>query len=646
MSYKQAILRDDPVSFWPLDGSATLRTYGTLLLQYPAYQDYINNEPEYSAEIGSSTVTDESNFGNHGAFVIGSPNFNDVTTLVTHANYDTNLNGCKITENIKIDIFNAYDVFQKGYENKTFGIEFWLLIPESSQTKFNIFNLHNKETTSDKRIEIYVQQDFIYFTVFFSNGLSITTKKQVYSWTQPIHVFASIKDGSINIFVNGVTDESVSIPTNYKYYSDSYSKFSLGPANSNQYFIINGLAFYDKYLSNSEILNHMFWAQRDSNPTIVSNQTNVSHFSFNNTSGQTIFSKQFVNSALYGLGTLSNIIADGVGLTLQQTALPSAATGTWVYPLAIFSYLPFNSAEITWDSSSYDELSLNNYAIVEVSYDNGTTYNLLSNGKRIPYFLSNFSTSNSAQCLIKVTLYSTDTSTGKQPRIDNLSIKVYSSISQVSDSGLFQIQPATGTSYFIRNDNTNILARSKNLGIKFSAQDPLSNPGHAIIFSPSSSSYESIEFWIEYDGAGSAVLDTGTGTTDLYIDSSNILQNTIVGSTLYVNGINRSLSPITLSNGEFYHVVLVYPNTKTSDILLNGSYDISKTPSEASYGYLTIYPEALTLSEVKSRYLSFISVKTGVLKDSSTIMGTLSEYSGTNTQLNNGQSLIYYTHIQ
>ena len=45
MSYKQAILRDDPISFWPLDGRSELRTYGVLLLEYPAYQDYINSEP-------------------------------------------------------------------------------------------------------------------------------------------------------------------------------------------------------------------------------------------------------------------------------------------------------------------------------------------------------------------------------------------------------------------------------------------------------------------------------------------------------------------------------------------------------------------------------------------------------------------------
>ena len=157
----------------------------------------------------------------------------------------------------------------------------------------------------------------------------------MYSWNQPIHVFALIKDGVINIFINGSTDESVSIPTSYKYYSDYYSKFNLGPSSTGNHFTINGLAFYDKSLTNSQILNHMFWGQRDSSPVVSSNQTDVSHFLFDNSSGQTIFSKQFINSSLYRLGTLSNIITDGTGLTLQSTQMPGSATGSRQTGLAL-----------------------------------------------------------------------------------------------------------------------------------------------------------------------------------------------------------------------------------------------------------------------------------------------------------------------
>ena len=645
MSYKNAVIRDNPIGFWPLDGSgnSSESTYATLLLKYKTYQNYLENEQNYSQEIGSITIVDESNYGNNGAFTLGSPEFQNVTPLITHNSYDANLSGCRINDNVGVKIVNTYNFFKQGYEQKTFGVEFFLLMKESINVDCNIFNL---SAGLDQRFKIYVNNDFIYFKLFFSNGQTITTKKQIYSWDNPINVFAGVKNKSMFIYVNGVSDEIIDIPKTYQYYDDLYSTFNLGPASTNQSFIANGLSFYDKFLTPAQISNHMFWAERDSSPINYSNQVDISHFNFTPSSGQTIFSKQFVDSSTYNLGISSNVITDKTGITLQQTESSNSEIGTWVYPLRISSYSNFVGSEISWDSSTYNDIDLKNYIIVEVSYDNGVTYFKVNNGKTFPYFLSNFSSNFSAQCLVRVTIYSKDTSINKQPRIDNLNIKIYSSIDEISDSGLFKISPAFNSTYMIKNNNSNILTRSKNLGILFSSQDIGSYPGYAVISKTTSSTYEAIEFWMQYNGAGSAVLDTNTGTADLYIDELNVLQNTISGSTLYVNGVNKNVSPITLTNGESYHIVLVYPSTKSSDILLNGSYDISKTPSEATYGYITIYPTSLTSTQVLTRYLSFVSVLTGLVKDNSSSIGQLQEYAGTNDQANNGQSIIYHTHIQ
>jgi len=45
MSYKQAVLRDNPIAFWPLNGTSSLRTYATILLEYATYQDWLSAEP-------------------------------------------------------------------------------------------------------------------------------------------------------------------------------------------------------------------------------------------------------------------------------------------------------------------------------------------------------------------------------------------------------------------------------------------------------------------------------------------------------------------------------------------------------------------------------------------------------------------------
>jgi len=654
MSYKDAVLRDNPLSFWPLDGQSVARTYSYLSLLYSTYQSYLNAESSYAQE-AETQIQDVSNFGNHGAYTVGSPSFTDITTLIAHSSFDSSVNGCFINSSSNILINNTYapgitngGVFQKGYENRAFGIEFWLLMPGALNTSCNIISLQSGSTN---RMQIYTNSDFIYFTLYFSNGLSLTTKKQVYSWDTPIHVFVYVKDMTMTISVNGLTDESISIPSSYQFYSDSSSVFNVGPASNNNHFTINGLAFYDRVLSTNEIRNHMFWAHRDSNPINYSNQTNMSHFSFDNNSGQLIYSQEFVTSNSYNQGVFSNVIADKTGITLSKTSSPSSVTGTWVYPLTVASYPNFAGIQLSWDTASYNNnlstsVISNRFVTVSVSYDNGLSYYNVVNGKTFPYFLSNYGSSFAGQCLIKVTLFSSDTSAGLQPRIDNLSISVYSQINEVSDSGLFQISPASSTTYNLKKDSTNILSRSRNLGIRFSAQDPGSKPGYAIISPTTSTSYQTIEFWMEYDGTGSAILDTDSvGTADLWINSSNVLQNSISGPTLYVNGVSRNSSPITLTNGEIYHVVLVYPSSRSSNILVNGSYDSTKSPSEASYGYISIYPGTLTLSQIQSRYLSFVAVNTSIAFDSVTSVGSVLEYSGTFSQINNGQPITFHTHV-
>jgi hypothetical protein len=653
MSYKQAVLRDNPLSFWPLDGNMSSRTYSFLTLTYPTYQAYLSAEANYAQEL-LTQIQDASNYGNHGAVTSGTLSFQDVAPLISHSTTDTNFNGCFINSSIGFSIANNYGpnfsaggFFQKGYEQKTFAMEFWLLMPGALNLTCNIINL---QAGANNRMQVYTNNDFIYFTVYFSNGSSVTTKKQIYSWDYPLHIFAIVKDKKISIYVNNLSDETVSIPTSYQFYSDSSTVFNVGPASTSAYFTINGLAFYDRVLSTNEIKNHMFWAHKDSNPVSYSNQTNVSHFSFDNNSGQLLFSKQFTTSNLFNQGILSNVITDKSGITLASTSAPSAVVGTWTYPFNFSSYPNFAGIQLTWDTASYtnmisNSVVANKYATVSVSYDNGLTYYNVANGKTFPYFLSNYGSSFGGQCLIKVTMYSSDTSTGYQPRIDNLNISIYSDISEVSDSGLFQISPASSTTYMIKKDYSNILSRSKNLGIRFSAQDPGAKPGYAIISSKTSTSYQTVEFWMKYDGFGSAIMDTDVaGTADLWI-SSNVLQNSVSGSTLYVNGINRNSTPITLTNGEIYHVVLVYPTSKSTSILINGSYDGTKTPSEATYGYISIYPGTLTLSQVQSRYLSFVAVNTSVAFDSVTSIGSVIEYSGTFSQINNGQPITFHTHV-
>jgi hypothetical protein len=670
MSYKQAVLRDNPLGFWLLDGPSTLRTYGTLLLEYATYQEYLDNEQTYLQELNSMYLQDVSAYqnnynsstgfgGNSAAYTLGSPNFQDVMTLITHANYDSQNNGCRITDNIGVDILNIYKGFEAGYEKKNFGIEFWALIQSPPTVDFPLVSL---KSGSNNRMRIYINGDSIYFQVYFSNGTSSTTKKQILSWDRPFHVFAIAKDDSVKIYVNALSDETVSFTSSLSYYTDpgnptnnqslsyydsiDHSRFCIGPAASGKHFTVNGLALYDYELSVNQMKGHMFWAHRDSDPINYSKQTNASNFLFDRNVGQLIFSKKLSSSPAYNTGVFSNVITDKSGITLAQTTTSQAGVGTWEYTFTAASYTDFANINLAWDSgSSQDSTVSSKYVKVEVSYDLGATFYQVTNGKNFPYFMSLYSSAIGVMVLIKVTLFSQDTSLSNQPRLDNLAINLYADISEVSDSGLFKISPTTSSTYIIKTDDTNILSRSSNLGIRFSAQDPGGTPGSAVISSIAGSSYESIEFWFQYNGTGGAVLDIGSTTPDLYVDSNNVLNKGYPTGYLYVNGVDRSSSPATLVNGEIYHVVVVYSGLQSHDILINGSYNNSYSPSDAGYGYITIYPSQLSSSQVQTRYLSFISVTTGIARDSVTSLGSIMEYSGSPTNINDGQPIGFHRHI-
>lgn len=656
MSYKQAVLRDDPISFWPLDGQSTLTTYAHLLMTYPTYQDYINNESKYLQEANSVTIQDISNFGNHAAFTLGYPPKFSGASLISHSSYDTNNGGLEVNPFINVDILNLYNAFQGGYENKAFGIEFWVDLFAATPAG-NTITFIQLNSGSNQRMSIYTIDNSIYFKIYFSDGSSQTVKKQVYSWESSLHIFASIKDGVQTISVNGISDENKSIPKAKSFNKDSLSIFQI--PSSNIPYITNGLAFYDKILSSNQINNHIYFAKIDSDPVDYAKQSNVSHFSFNNTSGRKILSKTFNNESAFSVGTFNGLVTDKSGLTVPVApqGLSANSEVTWVCPIVVTSYSKIAGATISWDSSSTEDQGDQgaSWAYVLVSYDNGLNYYQVKNKKSIPFLITSYADVLSFQVLLKVTMFSPDTSVSNQPRIDNLVFNVYSDISETSDSGLFQIFPYLNSTYQIKQDSNNILSRSKNLGISFYPQDYVasinsthsSKSGSALIQSNASSSYKSIEFWCSGFLNGGAILhsSSSTNTPDLYADQSGSLINTISGSTLYVNGVATTSGSFAFTDLDIYHIVLVYPSLKNSNILLNGDFTATLDPAQATYGYITIYPTALTSDQVKLRYLSYLQVQAGVARDNTTSIGQISEYSGTSSNINNGQPVAYHRHL-
>jgi len=656
MSYKQAVLRDDPVAYWPLTGTVNLRTYATLLEEYATYQEFLLSEDTYGYQTGSFYFEDLSVNSNHAAVAFGThlPTFQDILTLNSRSFDDANINGCKITDTSVISIYDVYNFFDKNQENKIFGAEFWVLFNDNPSKNVNLLSVYDSLSQINV-FEVYAYNNAIYLTVRNSTE-SYTTKKEIFSWDKKMNVFLSYSERNIEVMVNGIADETISIPNTFKFIGNDYPylKYKIGPAETGKNFIINDLAFYTRKLSINEIRNHMVWANVNSDPEFAALQGSAYHFNIKERNEMIHLQKTFTKTDDYNLGVYSNLVPDKNGLKIQQTSAGGSQTGYWQYNFPIVQYTDFAGVDISWDSGFTPNYSIANMEYVKVysSYDNGQTWNQVYSNKIVPYFLSRASSASSAQLLVKVIMNSTDTSDELQPRLDNLRITIYKNLNIPSDSGEFILSPVASQTYMIRQNENTLISRDRNFGIHFVNQNPNAGyPGTALINSVNSAEYRTIEFWFKYESCQNntlgAVLDTATvNGVDLYVNPSTSALTSNLGpnGTLYVNGVAQN-NTYTVVPGETYHITLTYNQSTSNQIYLNGSTDGLSMPLQAMYGFVTLFPNKLSSSEVQSRYLSYITIKSAVVYDSTTSLGSVVEYVGSSsTSINGGLAVIAHDH--
>jgi hypothetical protein len=346
--------------------------------------------------------------------------------------------------------------------------------------------------------------------------------------------------------------------------------------------------------------------------------------------------------------------SDSFSISFNNT-LAISQKGTWRYAIPSSYLNKTKGTRVTWDSGSSDNsvLSTSQNVIAEVSNDSGSTWTQLTNA--YPAFqFPDSSSSQTSDLLVRFTLYTSDSSSAYQPRVDNIFIGCYKNLDIFSEGGGFVLTPRAGSyigdTYAIKKNFFNILARSKNFGIKI---NKTSNKNSIATIAPvvAGNGFQTVEFWFRYDALSSSsvqtILDTLGMNAKLYFDSNgNCLFNGF--SSVYVNGIQLSSSNIRLlTKGESYHFICVYPTSIFSTLYMGGDKSLNNF-SYGTYGYISLYPNALSQTDAQNRYLSFLSSSVSTvnanasLTQASNLVGFLQEYQGISSITSTNQAILAY----
>lgn len=672
MSYKQVVLRDNPIAFWPLNGTSSLRTYATIKLEYDTYQNWLDGEQTYGSDSLSFTLEDISSNQNHGAYTLGSPAFADILPLAALSNYDSQLNGCKINNTSNVAVSNLaqlYNMFYTGTEKLQFGIEFWLGFDKAPVGYSTILSINYLENNI---VLVYTENDKICFAIGgvdknTTTQVVYTAYKQIKTWDSQMHVFLSYSNGSISISVNSISGDVITLPDSFQFvYNKEQSKdftYVLGQLAFNDTdtqtpyeFVVNDLAFYDYVLSTNSIRSHMVWGTNDSKPQNFVKETNGFFFDIKDSEGMFAFKKKFTSPKDYAQGNAVNLASDKTGLVLTPTV--GTNLGTWTYVIPSSGLSKISGVKISWDSGLQDETSTvtSDYLYVEISQDNGVTWSQVKNSYPIIKFADTSSVAY-PNMLIRITISASTIYQNYLPRIDNLFIGVYKDMSIYSDAGAFALMPRqgsyTGDTYAIKTNSFNILSRSENFGVKLNKTIDGTNSVAAIYPQAQTSLFQTIEFWYRYDSLSSSkvqyILDTVGSTGYIYFgQDGGLYQNGF--QNVYVNGVDISSGRV-LTEGEAYHFICVYQEPVSNIVYIGGDYSLTNY-SLCTFGYLSIYPYAFSIGNAQTRYLNFLTSTVGQVDypyADSTVFGSFisSGYAPSNmigTISDGGEPILAYVH--
>ena len=563
MSYYRTVLADFPLSYYTLDEvkSGSIDYYNQLLSSYPTYQAVKDAFDSYE-EISGQAVLDYSGNSNNGS--VSGISGSKIMPLVSGGIYGT------LISNETTIFYNTPGLANKFYADNPFSIEVWAKLPNTSSSLVPVVADINSE------IGIYYQNGDVVFKVY-SNTLRYKASNN-----KAIHIVASYSKNSMSLYFNGLKVASKQISSIL--FNNNASEFVSGPAPTNNYFVIDSVAFYRYNLSDLRIALHYQNGIKELDYSQIVYPDGGYLFSLNHSKIRPVARYYYPGTKTWDQIADDNVVVGSKGdyIAFLETSNSGTKQFTFTETIIVSSSLDVTSSQISWEDDVDN-------TVVQVSLD-GSTWQNCKNNSPIPYFNKNDGIT-SGLLYLKVTMSSSNTSIDL-PILRSLSLDFFSSLDFYADNSSDKIY--SDKDYAISRYNHPIISYNDYNGLRM-----LNGGG---INLDSVNPYRTVEM-IFTPVLGQNVLFSSN--TKIFEWNSAGLINKSGIAAVYVNGVDHTSSTNIssfLTDGMPHHIVLVLSSQATSNTRFNYNQDGSKAGGSNAYSNIAIYPEALTSLQAEVHY--------------------------------------------
>lgn len=575
MSYKYKILKDKPLAFYMLEEvrSGDSTDYTNLLSQFATYQDLKDNGISY-ATLSGMPVWDSSGNGFNGFATDASDH--ELMPIIAGA-----IRGTEVKPITSLQ-YPVKGIASKEYSDDEFSIEIWASLPKTTGGLLKIVG------DIDNNIGIFYENGTVTFAV---QGQSISETLDV---TEALHIVGVFTSNSISLYIDGALRQE-KLLNNFLFTNESIS-FKSG--NSVDTFVIDGLAFYKKALTPSQINSHYLDGNVETPTSQIVNTDSGILFSLNLKKTKSVYEYNYPESSPWINFANENVklSADQSSIYIEKTETPTEKTFTFTDSVIVPNYLDIVSSLIYYNDDSYG-------TTIEVKID-GQPWVECKNAMPLPYFNKN--ENNFVDTLdIRVTMYSSDT-TKYFPRLKNIKILFFADKDCYSDN--------SGERIFSEYDYG--LPHMNHLNLSYCKMNGISMmDGHGFT-TDHQDNVKTLEMIFTPNGESNVLFSTDNALYG-WDTLGNIYSNNVV--SVHINAIDVT-SDTNISdhfvNGYPYHVVIVLEDGVGTNIKFNQNQDDSEYGGNNIYSNIALYDYELTEDEIHNHYLLYTDRYAHTINDS------------------------------